>query len=311
MCTESGKWTSEDIGTKLPSCQPVCGEPWETMPAQQKRIVGGRSAVPGLFPWQTLLMVEDLTRVPEDRWFGSGALLSESWVLTAAHVLRYHRRDASVVPVLPEHIRVHLGLHNIRSKHQAINRTVERVILHPHFNPRNYNNDIALVKLSQPVPLGRLAMPVCLPPPGQNDSLPQPHTLGLVAGWGISNPNVSMDDAVASDPAEASDILQYVKLPVVDQEECRNSYASRFRQYNITENMFCAGFYEGGRDTCLGDSGGAFVMEDPLTRRWVAQGLVSWGGPEQCGSQRVYGVYTRVSNYISWLQDYLDPDSQR
>lgn len=74
-----------------------------------KRIVGGRSAEPGLFPWQVLLSVEDLSRVPEDRWFGSGALLSESWVLTAAHVLRSPRRDASVVAVAPKHVKVLTG----------------------------------------------------------------------------------------------------------------------------------------------------------------------------------------------------------
>ncbi|KAJ8397256.1 hypothetical protein AAFF_G00440900 [Aldrovandia affinis] len=310
-CMETGVWSHQELGTKLPSCQPVCGEPEQALPALMKRIVGGRSAVPGLFPWQALLMVEDVSRVPEGRWFGSGALLSESWVLTAAHVLRSHRRDASVVPVSPEHIRVYLGLHDVRDKHLAVNRSVESVILHPHFDPRNYNNDIALVKLSQRVPLSPLVMAVCLPPPGRNDSGPHPNTLGLVAGWGISNPNVSVDAAVTSDLGELSDVLQYVKLPVVDQEECQASYASRSQNYNITENMFCAGFYEGGRDTCLGDSGGAFVMEDPRTRRWVAQGLVSWGGPEKCGSQRVYGVYTRVSNYIAWLQSYLDPGSQR
>lgn len=74
-----------------------------------KRIVGGRSAEPGLFPWQVLLSVEDLSRVPEDRWFGSGALLSDSWVLTAAHVLRSQRRDTSVVPVAPENVKVRRG----------------------------------------------------------------------------------------------------------------------------------------------------------------------------------------------------------
>lgn len=71
-----------------------------------KRIVGGRNAEPGLFPWQVLLSVEDLSRVPEDRWFGSGALLSQSWVLTAAHVLRSQRRDNTVVAVVPEHVKV-------------------------------------------------------------------------------------------------------------------------------------------------------------------------------------------------------------
>ncbi|KAM4628268.1 mannan-binding lectin serine protease 1 isoform 2-T2 [Polymixia lowei] len=322
-CSEKGEWTNSELGTHLPSCEPACGQPSQALPTLQKRIVGGRSAVPGLFPWQALLSVEDLSRVPEDRWFGSGALLSETWVLTAAHVLRSQRRDTSVVPVSPEHVKVYLGLHDVRDKRRAAKRSVESVFLHPEFQPRNYDNDIALVKLSDRVEFNRLVRPVCLPSPQKKDGPPSPlpNSLGVVAGWGISNPNASSSSSstfpptvttltshpnVTSDLGMTSDLLQYVKLPVVAQDECRASYASRSVNYNITRNMFCAGFYEGGRDTCLGDSGGAFVMEDGAGRRWVAFGLVSWGGPEECGSQRVYGVYTRVANYVEWIQTYLD-----
>lgn len=70
--------------------------------------------------------------------------------------------------------------------------------------------------------------------------------------------------------------------------------------------MFCAGYYEGGKDTCLGDSGGAFVIFDEMSQHWVAQGLVSWGGPEECGSKQVYGVYTKVSNYVDWLWEEMN-----
>lgn len=247
--------------------------------------------------------------MPEDRWFGSGALLTPSWVLTAAHVLRSHRRDLSVVPVAPEHIRVHLGLTDVREKHLATNRSVERVILHPQFDPQNYNNDIALVKLSQEVALSELVRPVCLPKPGAegNAPMPMPNTLGVVAGWGINTANASASTSGLSSDS-VSELLQYVKLPVVPQDECEASYASRSVNYNITSNMFCAGFYEGGQDTCLGDSGGAFVIQDARSGRWVAQGLVSWGGPEECGSQRVYGVYTRVANYVRWLHAEMNID---
>ncbi|XP_030632245.1 mannan-binding lectin serine protease 1 [Chanos chanos] len=308
-CGESGQWVGGELGTKVPSCLPACGEPSRPFPSLQKRIVGGRGASPGHFPWQVLLSVEDMSRVPEDRWFGSGALLTPSWVLTVAHVLRSQRRDPVVVPVLPEHVRVHLGLTDVRNKAVATNRSVEHIVLHPDFDPRNYNHDIALVKLSRAVELNELVRPICLPPPAEDGSppSPQPRTLGLVAGWGISATNASSSDgALTSEPGVTAEQLQYVKLPVVPQEECEDSYSSRSMNYNITRNMFCAGYYEGGQDTCLGDSGGAFVMEDPNTGRWVVQGLVSWGGPEECGSQRVYGVYTRVANYVQWLHTHLD-----
>lgn len=57
-----------------------------------------------------------------------------------------------------------LGLHDAGDKRSATNRTVERIILHPNFQPDNYNNDIALLRLSQQVELNELVRPVCLPP---------------------------------------------------------------------------------------------------------------------------------------------------
>ncbi|KAM4589388.1 mannan-binding lectin serine protease 1 [Fundulus diaphanus] len=299
-CGPTGEWVDAEGGTEVPTCLPACGLPSRSLPPQVKRIVGGRSAEPGLFPWQVLLSVEDLSRVPEDRWFGSGALLSGSWILTAAHVLRSQRRDTSVVPVAPDHVKVFLGLHSIKDKHSSTSRSVDQIFLHPNFQPNNYNNDIALLRLSEPAEYNRLVRPVCLPPVHRQD-LPSPllpHSLGLVAGWGISNTSSSPSPSPLT-----SDLLQYVKLPVVPQDECQASYASRSVGYNITDNMFCAGFFQGGRDTCLGDSGGAFVME--VKRRWAVFGLVSWGGPEDCGSERVYGVYTRVDKYTEWIQSHV------
>ncbi|KAM4743106.1 mannan-binding lectin serine protease 1 isoform 2-T2 [Anableps anableps] len=297
-CGPTGEWVDAEGGTEVPICLPACGLPSRSLPPQVKRIVGGRSAEPGLFPWQVLLSVEDLSRVPEDSWFGSGALLSESWILTAAHVLRSQRRDASVVPVVSDHVKVFLGLHSIRDKQMSTGRSVDQIILHPDFQPNNYNNDIALLRLSEQAKFNPLVRPVCLPPAHRQDhpSSLLPNSLGLVAGWGISN-------ASSTPSSLTSDLLQYVKLPVVSQDECQASYASRSVRYNITNNMFCAGFFQGGQDTCLGDSGGAFVME--VKRRWAVFGLVSWGGPEDCGSQRVYGVYTRVEKYLDWIQSHV------
>ncbi|KAG8147873.1 hypothetical protein E2320_000038 [Naja naja] len=302
-CDAKGAWRNSELGTHRPSCQPVCGQPSRTLPTLVKRIIGGRNAEPGFFPWQALIVVEDTSRVPNDRWFGSGALLSESWVLTAAHVLRSQRRDNTLTAVSKEHVNVYLGLHDVRNKIDAVNRTVEEIILHESFDIQNYNHDIALVKLKEKVTMGPYIMPVCLPQDSQELGGPQPNTLGLVAGWGISNPNITVDEVISSGMQTLSDVLQYVKLPVVLHEECKTSYESRSGNYSVTENMFCAGYYEGGKDTCLGDSGGAFVIRDLDNRRWVAQGLVSWGGPEECGSKQVYGVYTKVSNYVDWLQE--------
>ncbi|EMP37646.1 Mannan-binding lectin serine protease 1 [Chelonia mydas] len=253
----------------------VCGQPVRPLPGIIKRIIGGRNAEPGFFPWQALIVVEDTSRVPNDKWFGSGALLSDSWVLTAAHVLRSQRRDNTVIPVSKEHVTVYLGLHDVRNKKDAINRTVEEIILHRGFDIQNYNHDIALVKLKEKVTMDAYVMPVCLPQFEHELEGPHPNTLGLVAGWGISNPNITVDEIISSGMRTLSDILQYVKLPVVLHAECKTSYESRSGNYSVTENMFCAGYYEGGKDTCLGDSGGAFVIQDPGTQRCRVTPLAS------------------------------------
>lgn len=96
--------------------------------------------------------------------------------------------------------------------------------------------------------------------------------------------------------------LKYVYLPVVDQQTCRDSISLARRRHNnipdLTNNMFCAGLPEGGKDSCQGDSGGPFTLTKD-GRQWAA-GIVSWG--VECGRKGTYGVYTRVANYLNWIQ---------
>lgn len=43
---------------------------------------------------------------------------------------------------------------------------VESAIKHSGYSTVNYNNDIALIKLKDPIPFGGMMRPVCLPKPG-------------------------------------------------------------------------------------------------------------------------------------------------
>lgn len=62
--------------------------------------------------------------------------------------------------------------------------------------------------------------------------------------------------------------------------------------------MFCAGYLDVGVDACSGDSGGPFVVNYRGT--WFLTGVVSWG--ESCAATGKYGVYTRLGNFLSWMQ---------
>ena len=137
--------------------------------------------------------------------------------------------------------------------------------------------------------------PICLPHP-TNDPL-SPGAIGVVTGWGKKGKS-----------KKTRTRLGKVSLPIVDQAACKRSHPL----YLISDNMFCAGHFNGtGGDACDGDSGGPLAIDNSLTarakhHRWVLAGIVSWG--DGCGEVGKYGVYTRVSNFVSWINNDLGED---
>lgn len=91
---------------------------------------------------------------------------------------------------------------------------------------------------------------------------------------------------------------QKLVLPINDQQECAGKFA--VRKVDIVSSQICAGG-EYAKDSCDGDSGG------PLMRRvgssWTLEGVVSFGN--RCGLDNWPGIYTRVSEYESWIKRNL------
>ncbi|KAL1115628.1 hypothetical protein AAG570_005918 [Ranatra chinensis] len=205
--------------------------------------------------------------------FCGGSLISDVHVLTAAHCL-YGLRPYEVDVVFSEsnHVDTDEGMSD--------RRAVIRIATHRNYNrPRKWNNDIAILTLDFPAPVGTSAVPVCLPKPGL--SFEGDH--GYIAGWGRT-----------SEDGSSSMDLQIARVPILGREQC-----SKLAGYaNITDDMMCAGHLHGGVDACQGDSGGPLLIADESGRTVIA-GIVSWG----IGCARPYkpGVYTRVNNFISWI----------
>uniref|UniRef100_A0A670ZAT6 Complement C1s n=2 Tax=Pseudonaja textilis TaxID=8673 RepID=A0A670ZAT6_PSETE len=275
QCSASGKWVDEEGKTGLPVCDPVCGIPSRNI-EEIGRIYGGTVAKEGNFPWQIYF----------DEPRAGGALISEQWILTAAHVL-----DGSPYPIL------YAGLFNVSQRAKSATEPLKIVatFIHPKWaksgsGPRtNFNHDIALLRLKEPLTMGPTISPICLPGTSSEYD-PQLGTLGYIAGWGKT-------DATRSTP-RLSVRLRAAWIPVVNMDSCRNVKVDT-SAYVFTENMICAG--DGRQDSCQGDSGGAFAIKDPHneTQYYVA-GLVSWG--PQCGT---YGLYTKVANYVDWIRNVM------
>uniref|UniRef100_A0A8C8RXE7 Peptidase S1 domain-containing protein n=1 Tax=Pelusios castaneus TaxID=367368 RepID=A0A8C8RXE7_9SAUR len=169
---------------------------------------------------------------------------------------------------------VRLGLYNLRQPDESEQRrTVSKLIPHPNYNSRTRDSDIMLIKLTTPVQFNNNVYPIALA-----RSTASPGTICLVSGWGTTTSPIL--------PA----LLQCANLQIVSAGECQNAYPG-----SVTDNMLCAGVAEGGVDSCQGDSGGPLVCGGTL------QGIVSWG-QEQCAQPRKPGVYTKISNYVNWIQ---------
>ncbi|KAM9181366.1 coagulation factor IX isoform 2-T2 [Dugong dugon] len=177
------------------------------------------------------------------------------------------------------------GEHNTEeTEHTEQRRNVIRAIPHHSYNAtiNKYNHDIALLELDKPLTLNSYVTPICVADREYTNIFLR-FGSGYVSGWGK-----------VFNRGRSASILQYLRVPLVDRATCLRS--TKFTIYN---NMFCAGYQEGGKDSCQGDSGGPHVTEVEGTS--FLTGIISWG--EECAVKGKYGIYTKVSRYVNWIKE--------
>lgn len=200
--------------------------------------------------------------------------LGNKWVLTAAHCVDDDLNDFR---------KVNVGEYDLSNG--ALNAIdINRVYIHSDFNESTLDNDIALIELDEATnaPAIKLASREVTNQFAQNNSI------STTLGWGGTTGYEPGEGPTTGFP----DILREVELNLLTNEQCNAQLGNL-----VSDVMICAGVLGGGKSSCQGDSGGPMVIE--TNEGWQQVGIVSWG--VGCAAQGYPGVYTRVGEFIEWL----------
>jgi secreted trypsin-like serine protease len=195
----------------------------------KSQIIGGEEVWPGKWPWVVYVLSKNAAC--------GGTLISDQWVLTAAHCR------------LSTETKCVLGSFD-RSKFEdtTVTANVIQVIVHPNYNEDTLEDDIALLKLNVPVPFTSYINPICLPTSDHNLKNQQM----WLAGWG------------RDENRKPTNILNDI--------ECRYISYCNLENHSTLKNI-CVKFLQKKNSACDGDSGGPLIIQ--INGKYELVGVIS------------------------------------
>ncbi|XP_030376561.1 serine protease easter isoform X2 [Scaptodrosophila lebanonensis] len=237
------------------------------------------------YPW--LVLIEFTKENKEKIHACGGVLISERYVLTAAHCIRVPTWEVTAV---------RLGEWDTSTNPDCtltLNKTtqcappyqdvpVEEIIVHPLYDKQNQSqlNDIAMIRLRIPAQIGYYVQPICLP----SQQLHADELADLeveVGGW----------------KAKSSTRMNKGKAVVMPIDKCQETYSNH--GLRIQSSQLCG---TANTSECFGNAGGPLMIYKDKT--YILGGVLSFG-PVPCPTVGWPDVYTRVSSFVEWIKNNL------
>ncbi|MBK1783768.1 S1 family peptidase [Prauserella cavernicola] len=233
-------------------------------------VIGGDVA-DGKYPFIVNLTLDG---PPEPLHRCGASLVSPTWAVTAAHCV------AGVDDLTQLTARVGS---NDRTEGGEQRRVVEKVV-HPGYGEGEFvGDDVALVRLAEPVD----AEPIDLADATATD----PGADVRMLGWGST-----CQDPVTCPAPEKPRQLHQLDTRVVAPELCTD---------RKTDAELCVGERDGGVGACHGDSGGPLLVRTgPET--WSLAGATSRSGQGESECAEGPALFTSVAAYSEWIDQVVD-----
>ncbi|EAT47187.1 AAEL001674-PA [Aedes aegypti] len=230
--------------------------------ALPSRIVGGSFAEKNQFPHQVALL-------KDEKLHCGGSVLSETWVVTAAHCLLDGKN-----PYPAQRIRVLAGV--LEHKNQTGGQLLKAKKLYPHEAYGNFFNDIGLVETDGRFVFGDSVQPI----PLRRTPLPD-GTEMVISGWGRTGYNEAL-----------SDRLLFTTMRSIPMKQCTEEIGITYH------GIICVVSTEAGdHGPCSGDSGGPAVVNNELV------GVANFA---RIGCGVNPDGYANVTNFLNWLDNHTN-----
>lgn len=237
----------------------------------EPKIVKGFSSEVGQFSYFVHLKIY-VDENHEGDFICGGSLITERFILTAAHCVYYALR-----------VLVVLGAYDLRKSiepgRKVYSVLYRDVFIHPSYDPTQFLNDVALIQLPQAVTFNYRISKILFP---NIQSTYKTNEAVVAMGFGLTSTQYKT----------IANTMQYIELKTVTFDECRQSY--KFLSRGDTTVLCAKG--ENGRSVYAGDSGGPLIYQNTVIGISSFINFTDLNRPQ---------AFTYVVSFLPWINGII------